>query len=223
MENETQDVISMPDDSFESFASDLNEDGATAEIEKMRTASLKDPTHPYLNTGNSAAHKKAVARMSRLYEQKHQFASDGKQYNSDGEELVGTVSPEMQKMSDEAFARLATKQSKLVDAAQKEMDQLVELGFIENDVPADIQPWQIELLKAQRLNAEGTSESLTELSQLLTREAQSLRAEPELAEAVRHLNEARATLGKHVPEEFQEICSSVISIINKANKKKYGK
>jgi hypothetical protein len=55
--------------------------------------------------------------------------------------------------------------------AEDEMEKLVELGFTRADIPDDIQPFEVEGLKMQRLNAEARSSgNFSELYRLLDKD-----------------------------------------------------
>ena len=215
--SEEQNIMGMGDQQFNNHVEGLTADEAKAAADSFMHEAVTDPAHPF-NARDGKNHRIAVERALRLREQAHSEDPDGIQYNADGEKLVGRVDPAIQKIYDEAMAEQQVKQDKLVKEARKEMDQLVELGYDRDEIADDISPYTVELLKAQRLNATGSKESLIQLTDILNKQAKELKAEPELVQAIASLNAARAVLGEKTPAEFMAITDSVLSIVNRARK-----
>ena len=217
-----ENIMSMTDESFQDHCGNMTAEEARIAAKTFTSAAANDPNHPYVSTVDPTLHKQAVARASRLFEQSHAEDPDLNVYDANGEQMQGQTSTEYLRLLDEAKIEQAEKQSKLVKEAVEEMEQLVAMGYDRAEIPDDISPATAELLRAQRLNATGSKESLVLLTDILNRQARELRAEPELTEAIASLNKARAVLGEMVPDEFKTITDSVLAIVNKARKAQHG-
>jgi hypothetical protein len=79
----------------------------------------------------------------------------------------------LQGVYDRGQAKLAEKRGELIAEAKKEVELLEGLGFDPTEIPDDIQEYQLNALRMQRLNAEG---NFMELFPLLQKELTTLRA-----------------------------------------------
>lgn len=194
----------------------VGEDTTPAEaeqaIEAIKAEVGADAKHPYSNA-HHFQHKKWVAVFTKL----HEIKAKG------GDGLSETT-----RACNAAMAGLAEKQNKLIARGEKQIAALEKLGIGRGNVPADLKDYDLKeyhlaIWRMQELNANDASpDALAELSQIMVKEAQSLRAEPHLAEAVNHFNQVRSSLGQYTPERCQRIAEEIIGIIYDANKAMYG-
>ncbi len=191
-------------------AASLTSEESAAALDVIMAEAASDKLHPYTNQHHI----------------QHQVYKDGVRQLFEKKASADSRSP-ITKACDEALSGLAVKTAKLRTEGEAELAACKKLGIGLGDVPADLKNYDLKaynvaVWKMQRLEEEGTPESLDELSRMMDKEVQSLPAEPELAEAVRHFNQARSILGQHVPDEIKAISESIIGIFYKANKAKYG-
>ncbi|MFH1718696.1 MAG: hypothetical protein ABIF19_15175 [Planctomycetota bacterium] len=213
--NESQNILDLPDDDI----SYLSPEEAQQHINQVMRAA-RDPSHPY-SDAHSPDHKRVVEKVQRLY----QVASpDDPQTDRDGQVLIQhqQFPREVVEAMEVALEIQEKKKAGRIARAQAEMDVLVdEYGYERTEIPDGIQDYQINLLRAQRLNmSPPTPDTLQELNAILEKEARGVAFDSELTAAISHLTQARLTLGSSEPEAFQQIADNVIFLINKAHDKK---
>jgi hypothetical protein len=134
----------------------LDESGADTSLQQLGELNKEmasDPSHP-LNVPAHRLHEQFVQYRTRLYERAYGGAEE--------DEAAQGAEAQAEKQNDD-----------LIEQAQEEMDALEELGFSRDEIPDDVQPYQVTALKMQRLNAE---RNFTELTPLLERELTALGA-----------------------------------------------
>ena len=211
-------IFEMIDDDFESFTESLSPDDAQRSLAKAK-GEVADPEHIYNKSGYG--HQKAVDRMGKLF----QVASPASepQVDAEGAEVVPQHWPSRYvRAMEEGLEIQEKRQEALVAGAQASIDFLVENhGYQRDEVPKDIQPFVVNLLRAQVLNrSDNTPENLDELSRILEKEAHSVPFDPKLREAITSLNMARHTLGEDSAAEFSAIVERVIFMIDRGHDKK---
>lgn len=198
--------------------SDLSQDEAKGRVDRLMRDARSDPKHPYMD-GHSPDHRKVVEKVSKLY----QVASPEPelQTNAEGEVLIQQFPPAMVKAMEEGLQEQQAKQAALIADAQREMDTLVnDHGYGRDEIPSNIEPWQVNLLKAQRLNlAPHTPDSLQQLSNILEKESYAVKFDPKLREAITSLSMARHALGEDSAAEFSAIVERVIFMIDAGHDK----
>lgn len=157
---EETDIVSMSDSEFDGYVENLNQDEAKSGIDKVKREAAINPKHPYIDS-HSFEHERTVGRVSRLFKAAH---------TGDEPRTNITIAAE------EALAEQAEKKNVLVEQAKDDMDFLVEAGFDRSDIPDDLQPYQANALRMQRLNAEGKH---TEVVPIMQKELRELRAPAE--------------------------------------------
>ena len=115
-------------------------DSAKKVLDGIMTDAVIDKLHPYTNKHHpqNRAFREAVGKL-------HEVKAEG-------------VSQEEAKFDEILEAGEKLKQRRIdqrVSEASKEMKRLVELGFTEESIPEDLDDKTLNLLKAQRLAAEG--------------------------------------------------------------------
>jgi hypothetical protein len=135
-------------------------ESARQQINQLEAAWAGDPDHPLGDHGHPQ-HGDFVKLRDRLYDVTRRGMD---------------LRPEDEKILEAAVAkgqdRLAAKRDELIGQAEAEMEKLVELGFNHDEIPDDIQPFQVTALKMQRLNAE---QNFEELVPMLEKELTTLR------------------------------------------------
>ena len=161
-----ENIMDMSDDDV----AYLSQAEAQKHIDRVIDAAGKDVAHPY-SDGHNRLHRKYVDRMHKL----HQIVNPQPepQTNADGEEVVQQWPPHMVKIMSEALDGQAEKHNKLIDQAQNDMNFLVSEGFDRSPIPDDLQPYQANALKMQRLLIEGKHK---EAGTLMKRELSELKA-----------------------------------------------
>jgi hypothetical protein len=132
---------------------DMTPEEAASAIEKVKTDIFEDPKHPYLDSEHPQ-HGAFVEHMSNLC--KARVRKEGEPFDPEVERAEQAAQYEEEQQ--------VLRQNNLIADAEKEMDALVELGFDRDEIPNDVQQWQVESLKMERLNSEG---NLRELSPML--------------------------------------------------------
>ena len=161
-------IDTSTDQDFESHVEGLSADQAKEAAKNYINQSEANGAY---NLVSHMDHRRAVDRVQKLYDQSHSEDAEGVQYDKDGEELVGRLSPEMIDLEKAAFAEQAEKKSARIATAQAEMNVLVELGYRRDEVPDDIADWEIDGLKIQRLNMESKFDELRPLLEKLMNDA----------------------------------------------------
>ena len=210
MEEQNESIFDMMDSDFESFTGSMSPEDAKRSIAQARKATA-DPEHIYNKSG--FGHQKAVDRMGRLYEVAAPPEGEPA-VNADGEPIIQKRwPPQFVKAMEIGLQEQAKKQEALVASAQESIDYLVnEHGYGRDEVPADIQPWLVNLLRAQVLNrSENTPENLDELSRILEKESYAVPFNAELREAITQLNYSRRTLSKD--PDFKDVFSALVEQI----------
>jgi hypothetical protein len=124
-------------------------DEANREIEKVNADTFEDEKHPYINASHPQ-HERFVAHMKNLF-----MASARKE----GEPFdLGKAKAE-QDEADMADLR----QQHLIADGKKEAELLEKLGFEHTEIPDDVQTYQVEGLRMQRLNAQRNFQELVPL------------------------------------------------------------
>lgn len=136
---------------------------ATLAKDGLMGAASQDREHPFLNSGHPQ-HKGFVDYTTALYRR----ISEG--------DAVAAEAEKAQRAAD-VEAGATAEQVAVRASAQVEIDQLVELGYTETDLPKDIEPWHVESLKMQRLAAQGDYENLTPL---LSKSLRDLNTPPDM-------------------------------------------
>jgi len=206
----SESIFEMIDSDFDSFTGSMSPEDAKRSIAQARKATA-DPEHIYNKSG--FGHQKAVDRMNKLYQAAAPPEGEPA-VNADGEEIVQKHwPPQFIKAMEEGLAEQAAKQEVLVASAQESIDFLVEQhGYQRDEVPKDIQPFVVNLLRAQVLNrSDNTPENLDELSRILEKEAHSVPFDPKLREAITQLNYSRRTLSKD--PDFKDVFSALVEQI----------
>jgi len=135
-------------------------------INKVKVDVFEDARHPYLDSEHPQ-HGSFVSYMSNLY--KAQVRKEGEPFDPEVERAAQAAQYEEDMQVE--------RQNRLVADAEAEMDALVALGFDRDEIPNDVQQWQFEALKMERLNAEG---NFRELSPMLSAELRRLDLSDEL-------------------------------------------
>jgi hypothetical protein len=176
-------------------AENLLPDEAEQVLNKLHAEAIADPQHPYTNKQHPQ-NKDFVSVMSKLHEIKTE----------------NYISP-IEQACQEALDIQAEKQNKLVAEAQAEMEKLAELGFDAEEIPDDIQPFQLRGLQEQRLHAEG---DFNTLMPMIEKDLQDLR----LYDDLEIFKNFKAT--KVFDEVFMaDATNKVIWKIAELNKQKY--
>ena len=134
----------------------LGAEKAQQEVNRFAAESQADPEHPWLNRSHPQ-HGDFVKHFQKLTE--ITTASDVAAKEAEEAEIIERMQ-----------SGKSANQDELIEQAEAEMEQLVQLGFERAEIPDDIQPFQVRTLKIQRLNAE---RNFTELLPLLEKELKS--------------------------------------------------
>jgi len=207
---ESESIFEMIDSDFDSFTGAMSPLDAQRSLAKAK-GEVADPEHIYNKSG--FGHQKAVDRMSKLFEAAAP-PPDEPAVNAAGEPLTPAHwPPQFVKAMEIGLQEQAKKQEALVASAQESIDFLVEQhGYQRDEVPKDIQPFVVNLLRAQVLNrSDNTPENLDELSRILEKEAHSVPFDPKLREAITQLNYSRRTLSKD--PDFKDVFSALVEQI----------
>jgi len=193
-ENETKSYDLPMGEDFATMTSDV----AQSEIDKVLSAASVDKEHPYANA-HGYKHTAHVERMGKLFE----IAGKGKQ-------------TPIEKACQEGLDRQVERQNKLVKEAEVEMAKLVALGFGDVEIPEDLQQYQLDGLRMQRLTAERKFEELTPI---LDRQLRSLKTPPSLIAAFQSFAQA---------QEMDDILKAniadqIVAWVYQANEQKYGR
>ena len=183
MSNEN--IVDMSDQEFSDHVESLTPAEASAAADSFMRQATTDPAHPF-NATDGKNHRVACERALRLREQAHSEDGDLRQFSADGEELQGTIDPEIKRICDEAMAGQAEKRNKLIDQAQADMDYLVSEGFDRSPIPDDLQQYQSNALKMQRLLIEGDHEKAGGLMKKELSELKAPLAQQQLFETFIH-------------------------------------
>ena len=208
---ESENILDISDDEI----SYMSPDEAKQTVDKVMRAARTDPKHPYFD-GYNPDHRKAVEKVSRLFQAASPTDTEPAR-NEAGEELIHQHWPDKYvKAMEQGLEIQEQKKEARIAAAQKEIDVLVEQhGYQRVDIPDDVTDWQVNLLKAQRLNREEpTPDTLRELNEILEKEAHNVKFNPELMTAISSLTQARLTFGKDSIEQFGDIAERLIRKIN---------
>jgi hypothetical protein len=160
-------TLEMGDSQFASHVKSLTPEEAKAQVDNYMRQVTANPQHPYNVSGPD--HRRAVERAYRLREQAHSEDPDLKQYDENGEELIGTVDPVIQKIVDTALAEQQEKQNARVEEAQELMREMVKLGFNDDSdqIASDIKEFEIRCLRLQKLHAEKSPDFIPALEKEL--------------------------------------------------------
>ena len=133
----TDEMKSYDVPSEESFC---DPDSAKQTLDKIMTDAVIDKHHPYTNKHHpqNKAFREAVGKL-------HEVKAEGV---SQEEAKYNQILEEGEKLKQRRI-------DQRVSEASKEMKRLVELGFTEESIPEDLDDKTLNLLKAQRLAAEG--------------------------------------------------------------------
>lgn len=192
----------------------LSPEEADTIIKEMQGAMIADKNHP-LNKTIHPQRKAFMAAKTRLFEIKN--PEPEKQTNENGEELIqsGQFSPEVIAAMEEGIElkenRNAEIQAKRTEQAEKDMDALVELDYERDSIPENISQRQVDILRMQRLNAEGDILSLTPM---LTAQLRGLHQPPE----IQQLFETFCTSTEFDTELRKTITEKIIGWINETRK-----
>lgn len=150
---------SIPETDYEA----MTPEEADREIEKIDADVYEDSGHP-LYDRTHPQHPALVEHRTNLY--KASARKEGEPFD-------------LQKAKDERDEAdlAALKQQHLVNDAKEEMDTLVELGFDRDEIPEDVQPFQVLALKMERLNAQ---KNIAELVPMLEKELMTLGSSSDL-------------------------------------------
>jgi len=171
---------------------------AAQQIDAVFEEVRKDPGHPYAD-GNNPLHRKVTERMTKLFEVK----------NKDG-----LLPVERAWQAD--LAQMVERQNKLVAEGQKEAELLEGLGFKPTEIPDDLQQYQLDGLRMQRLHAEKNYSALTPL---IEKQLQTLKVPADIQGLFAGLNQS-----SNLDEQLkQDIIEKVIYWIHGANEQKYGR
>jgi len=178
---------------------DMDETELDATMKQLALDMANKPNHP-LNDASHKLHEDFVEYRSQLYQKKYPAETDG----GEAEEVD----------------QQAEEQSALAEQAEEEMDRLEELGFRRDELPDDLQEYQLRALREQRLLAEGGYAELgTMLEQDLTSLERSGSMPPGKIGAIRELIRTEgvdpATKGK-----VDAIANDIIALIHAGNKLK---
>ena len=132
-------------------------------IEGVNADLYEDKEHPYM-VSHHPQHKAYVDHVSNLH--KASARKEGEPFD-------------LQKAKDERDEAdlAALRQQHLVNDAKEEMDTLVELGSDRDEIPEDVQPFQVLALKMERLNAQ---KNIAELVPMLEKELMTLGSSSDL-------------------------------------------
>ena len=214
----SESIFEMIDSDFDSFTGSMSPEDAKRSIAQARKATA-DPEHIYNKSG--FGHQKAVDRMNKLYQAAAPPEGEPAR-NEAGEELLPRHWPDKYvKAMEQGLEIQEQKKEARIAAAQKEIDVLVnEHGYQRVDIPDDVTDWQVNLLKAQRLNREEpTPDTLRELNEILEKEAHNVKFDSELMTAISSLTQARLSFGRDSIEQFTDIAERIIRKINDAHDK----
>jgi len=208
MDNEN--IESMTDSDFDHHVEGLSAAKAQNEIDNLTQRVIADPNHPLNRTG-VPGHKRIVERRNRLFEQVHSEDPDTRQFNKDGEELLGQVDPRIQKICDDVLKEKVNEQAELVEQGDKLLDELRELGFEGlTRCPDDVDKEQIGIWQMQKLNAEG---NYNELGQEI---GKTLRASKE-TQAIQSLFQTFINVEAEInPDLKAKLSYEIISYLNDA-------
>lgn len=185
----------IPGENFESM---LPAD-ADAAISKTLAEAAKDKTHPYTDA-HHFQHRKAVERMSKLYEVKNRDA-------------LPPMEAVFQQGLEQVEAKKAEHQETLRTEAEKEMAILNKFGY-DNELPEDLQPFHVQALKQERLLREG---NFAELHPLLEKDLAALKWKPEVMELFRSFARTESP-----DEKFSaKILYDIIEYVYQSNLAKY--
>jgi hypothetical protein len=169
-------------------------------IEKTRADIFEDNKHPYMDSTHPQ-NKAFVEYMTNLY--KASTRKEGEPFDLAAE-----------KAAQEEADMAELQQNRLVADGEAEMDRLAELGFSRDKIPFDIQQWQVEALRMQRLNNEG---NLRELSPMLETALKNLGLFDELN--LFHNLVQNASID---PKSRAQHIELILGRMYQANKQKYG-
>ncbi len=175
----------------------LSEEEATIQLNRITADSHTDREHPWINKSHPQ-HKDFKTAVQSLYDVKFQD--------------VDERTPLEQQMQAGLDLKVQTQNNRVTEA-EHEMEQLVELGFSNDPIPDDIQDYQIQALKLQRLNAQ---ENFGELGEILTQELRGLNAPGDTVEALEVFNQA----SEMDTQLKQQIVEKVIQYVYSANQAK---
>jgi hypothetical protein len=181
----------------------MSPEEAESTINKIKVDAFEDAAHPYLDSAHPQ-HSAFVSHMSNLC--KAQVRKEGEPFDPEIERAAQAAQYEEDMQ--------VLRQNRLVTDGEAEMDALVALGFKRDEIPFDVQPWQVESLKMERLNAEG---NFRELSPMLETELKNLGLSDELR--LFHSLVQDATID---PKSRAQHIELILERMYQANKKKYG-
>ena len=177
-------------------------EGAAAEIDRVFAEVVQDKNHPYCD-GHHGLHKRYAEHMAAMFVLK-----------ADGDTRT-PMQRTIDSVCEEAMAAQVEKQNKLVKEAEAEMAKLVALGFDDDEIPDDLQEYELNDLRMQRLHAQKNYEQLTPL---IEKQLQTLKVPADIQGLFAGLNRAN-----NVDEQLkQDIVEKVIFWIHTANKQKFG-
>lgn len=181
----------------------MSPEAAESAINKVKVDAFEDAAHPYLDSAHPQ-HAAFVSHMSNLC--KAQVRKEGEPFDPEIERAAQAAQYEEDMQ--------VLRQNRLVTDGEAEMDALVALGFERDEIPNDVQPWQVEALKMERLNAEG---NFRELSPMLETELKNLGLSDEMR--LFHSLILDATID---PKSRAQHIELILGRMYSANKKKYG-
>lgn len=194
MENNGQSYTAPDTGNYDS----MPPDAATSEIKQIMSDAGNNQNHPYTDS-QSPLHKDFLAHVTQLHE-----------IQASGTDGLNETELAMQ----EALDGVEERQSNLVSEADAEMEQLEQLGFEFEDIPEDIQQYQLDGLKMQRLNAEG---NFQELTPMLSQQLRGLKQSPQ----IQKMFEEFSTTPDLDTNLKSEITESLIRFIHQANTLKF--
>jgi lysophospholipase L1-like esterase len=176
---------------------------ASAEIDRVFAEVVQDKNHPY-SDAHHGLHRKYSEHVAAMFELK-----------ADGDTRT-PMQRTIDSVCDEAMAAKVEKQNKLVKEAEAEMAKLVALGFDDDEIPDDLQEYQLDGLRMQRLTAERKFE---ELVPILEKQLRSLKTPPSLIAAFQSFAQA---------QEMDDILKAniadqIVAWVYQANEQKYGR
>jgi len=183
----------------------LTPDEAKTALDKMDVEIAQDRGHPYLS-GDGLLHRRFVEARQAL----HQCYAE-----RPGGEL-GPFERAMQEGLESLAGKEAERQVKLRAEAEQEMENLIDLGFEEAELPEDVQPYQVNALRMQRLAAQEDYKALTPM---LEKDLRDLQTPPDLMatfESFAHVENLDPGLRARIVEEL-------IRYIHAANTQKHGR
>lgn len=181
----------------------ISPEQAESAINQIKVDVFEDAKHPYLDSEHPQ-HSAFVSYMENL--SKAQVRQPGEPFDPEIERAAQAAQYEEDMQVE--------RQNNLIADAEKEMDALVALGFDRDEIPNDVQQWQVEALKMERLNAEG---NFRELSPMLETTLRDLGLSDELRLFYSLVQDATID-----PKSRAQHIELILGRMYSVNKKKYG-